>query len=53
MFFIFGFEKNVKSPISINEVKAFKIIAKTLLSYSVAVIEPFLKEGKLVEIKNE
>lgn len=52
-FFVFGFEKNTKSNISANEERVFKIIAKSLLAYSDSELEGFLKEGVLVEIKNE
>lgn len=52
-FFVFGFEKNAKSNISVNEEKTFKIIAKSLLAYSEFELESLLKEGGLVEIKSE
>lgn len=52
-FFVFGFEKNIKSNISSNEEKAFKIIAKSLLAYSESEIEKLIQEGALVEVKNE
>lgn len=52
-FFVFGFEKNAKSNISINEEKAFKIIAKSLLAYSDLELDDLLKTGVLVEIKYE
>ncbi len=52
-FFVFGFEKNARSNISLNEEKAFKIIAKSLLAYSDVEINKLIKEGALVEIENE
>lgn len=52
-FFVFGFEKNEKSNISSNEEKAFKIIAKSLLTYSDLELDKMMKEGALVEVKNE
>lgn len=52
-FFVFGFEKNTKSNITLNEEKAFKIIAKSLLASSDFEINKLIKEGALVEVKNE
>lgn len=52
-FFVFGFEKNTKGSITLNEEKAFKIIAKSLLAYSDLEIDELIKEGSLVEVKNE
>lgn len=52
-FFIYGFEKNEKSNISSNEVKAFKIIAKSLLNYSNLELNQLIKDGILLEINNE
>lgn len=52
-FFVFGFEKNAKSNITVNEEKAFKIIARSLLAYSDLEIDELIKEGSLVEVKNE
>lgn len=51
--FVFGFEKNVKSNITLNEEKAFKIISKSLLAYSDFEINELIKAGALVEVKNE
>lgn len=52
-FFIFGFEKTDKSNISSNEEKSFKIIAKSLLTYSDLELNKLIKEGALVEVENE
>ncbi|WP_028388282.1 type II toxin-antitoxin system RelE/ParE family toxin [Legionella fairfieldensis] len=52
-FFVFGFEKNTKSNITINEEKAFKIVAQSLLTYSDLELNELIKDGSLVEIKNE
>jgi len=52
-FFVYGFEKNAKDNISSNEEKAFKIIAKSLLTYSDLKIDELIKDGALMEIKDE
>ena len=52
-FFIYGFEKNEKSNISLNEEKAFKIIAKSLLNYSDLELNQLIKDEILLEINNE
>ncbi len=52
-FFVFGFEKNARSNITLNEEKAFKIIAKLLLDSSDFEINELIKEGALMEVKNE
>jgi hypothetical protein len=52
-FFIFGYEKNTKSNITANEEKAFKIVAKSLLTYSDVELDELIKEGSLIEVKNE
>ncbi len=50
---MFGFEKNAKSNITSNEEKAFKIIAKSLLAYSDSKIDELIKDGGLVEVRDE
>ncbi len=52
-FFVFGFEKSEKCNITLNEEKAFKIIAKSLLDYSSLEIHKLIKNGSLVEVINE
>ncbi len=52
-FFIFGFEKNAKSNISLNEEKAFKIISKSLLANSDIELNKMIAEGLLLEVKND
>lgn len=52
-FFVFGFEKNAKSNISLNEEKALKIVAKSLLAYSDEELYKLIKEGSLLEVNNE
>ncbi|MFT4060518.1 MAG: type II toxin-antitoxin system RelE/ParE family toxin, partial [Legionella sp.] len=52
-FFVFGFEKNAKDNISSSEEKAFKIIAKSLLTYSDLKIDELIKDGALMEVQDE
>lgn len=52
-FFVFGFDKNAKSNITINEEKSFKIIAKSLLAYSNLEIDELIKKDSLIEVRNE
>ncbi|MBA2653048.1 MAG: type II toxin-antitoxin system RelE/ParE family toxin [Tatlockia sp.] len=52
-FFVFGFEKNTKSNISLNEEKALKIIAKTLFTYSDNELVILIKDGSLIEVRDE
>lgn len=52
-FFVFGFEKNAKGNISSNEEKAIRIVAKALFAYSDDGLNKLIKEGSLIEVKNE
>lgn len=52
-YFVFGFEKNDKDNITLNEEKALKLIAKSLLAYTDDELEKFVLEGSLIEVKNE
>jgi hypothetical protein len=49
-FFIYGFSKNERSNISQKELKALKLLASELLSYTDTVLEKALKEGVLIEV---
>jgi hypothetical protein len=51
-FFVYGFEKNEKDNITVNEEKAFKIIAKELLNYTDIELDRKVGEGKLQEIND-
>ena len=52
-FFVYGFEKNVKSNIAPNEEKAIKILAMSLFAYSEEDIMLLIKNGKLMEVNHE
>jgi len=51
-FFIFGFAKNQKANISIKELKALKLMAKYLLSYSDLQLKQAIKASELIEVKS-
>lgn len=52
-FFVYGFEKNAKDSISLNEEKAIKSIAKSLFAYSNEELIRLIKDGALIEVKDE
>ena len=52
-FFIYGFEKSAKSNISQNEEKALKIVAISLYAYSDNELAQQIKNGALIEVKDE
>lgn len=51
-FFVYGFAKNAKANISPTELKALKLYASTLLSYSRAELNKAVKSGALTEVVN-
>jgi hypothetical protein len=51
-FFVYGFAKSVRTNISINELRALKLLAKELRSYSDNNLLEAMKNGVLVEVKN-
>ncbi len=52
-FFMYGFAKNARANIKDNELKALRLMAAQLLSYSSAVLAKALKAGELIEIEAE
>lgn len=50
-FFIYGFAKNERVNISDDELKALKLLAKTLLNYPVATLRKAVDAGELIEIE--
>jgi len=52
-FFIFGFAKNERANINAKELKALKLLAKELLSYSNKKLEQAIKINELIEIVAE
>lgn len=53
VFFVYGFEKSARSNVSQNEEKAMKVIAKSLFSYSDDELVRLIKDGALIEVKDE
>lgn len=50
--FIFGFSKNQKANIDTKELKALKLMAKNLLSYSDQQLKQAIKANELIEVKS-
>lgn len=51
-FFVFGFAKNARANISVDELKALKRLAKELLSYSDKALTEAIKNGALIEVED-
>lgn len=52
-FFIYGFAKNERANISQKELKALKLLAAELLSYSPAALMKAMKAGELIEVHDD
>lgn len=52
-FFVYGFEKSEKSTISPNEQKAIKVVATSLFAYSDNDLIRLIKNGALIEVRDE
>lgn len=52
-FFVYGFAKNARANISNKELKALKMYANTLLSYSRVELNKAVKGGALIEVVND
>jgi len=50
-FFIYGFAKNERANISDKELRALKMLAKELMSYTAATLTKATKAGELIEIE--
>jgi hypothetical protein len=50
-FFIYGFAKNERANISDKELRALKMLAKGLMSYTAAALTKAMKAGELIEIE--
>ena len=53
VFFMFGFAKNKQANIKINEIKALKLLAKQLLSYSMQNLKTAIEASELVEVNED
>lgn len=51
-FFVYGFAKNVRVNINVDELKALKRLAKELLSYSDETLQQAIEFGAIIELKN-
>lgn len=51
-FFMFGFAKNQQDNIDKKELKALKLMAKDLLSYSDKKLKQAIKASELIEVQN-
>jgi hypothetical protein len=49
-FFVYGFAKNERANISDKELKALKLLATELLSYTKAALVKAIKAGELIEV---
>jgi len=49
-FFVFGFEKNERANVSVNELEALQALASELLALSGAQLDEAVKDGALQEI---
>ena len=49
-FFVYGFAKNERGNISDKELKALKLLATELLSYTKPVLAKAIKAGELIEV---
>jgi len=52
-FFMYGFAKNQQDNISPKELKALKLMAKHVLSYTPAQLSVALSAGEFIEVKND
>lgn len=51
-FFVYGFAKNARANISDKELKALKLYADVLLSYSKSELNKAVNSGELIEVVN-
>jgi len=50
-FFVYGFAKNARAKVSVEELAALKHLAKELLSYSDKALAEAIKDGALIELE--
>ena len=50
-FFIYGFAKNARANVSMDELKALKYLAKELLNYSDRALVKAIRHGALIEVE--
>jgi hypothetical protein len=52
-FFIYGFAKNERANIGVKELKALKLLAREVLSYTNPILEKAIKAGELIEVEDD
>ena len=52
-FFIYGFAKNERTNIGVKELKALKLLAREVLSYTHAALTKAIGAGELIEVEND
>jgi hypothetical protein len=52
-FFVYGFAKNERANISTKELKALKLLATQLLSYTNPALNKAIKAGELIEVHED
>lgn len=52
-FFLFGFAKNARANISDKELKALRLLASELLSYTDVALTKAVKAGELIKVMND
>ena len=50
LFFLYGFEKNERNNITVQEEKAYRLLASALLKFNSNDINIRIKEGSLIEV---
>jgi len=52
-FFMYGFAKNARANVSDKELKALRLLAEQLLSYSTKALDKAIQAGELIEVIND
>lgn len=52
-FFVYGFAKNQRANVSAKQLKALKLLAAELLSYTNAVLSKAIKADELIEVNED
>ena len=51
-FFVYGFAKNARANVSTDELRALKLLAKELMSYSDKALTKAIQHGALIEVED-
>jgi len=52
-FFIYGFAKKERANIGVKDLKALKLLAREMLSYTNPALTKAIKAGELIEVKDD